>query len=148
MFESGDLFRQYAKVVDMCEGTYLFPQRGVKVAGQVFKGDTPSFTCSPSMYEFAVGICEDKFVWEDSVLYDKETGQELKGRDVIFLNVFKDLYWTKPKKKTFMLNGEELPLPDNGRWRLFRVIDLPGWSLLNDRDRVQSAILRAMAIEQ
>jgi hypothetical protein len=73
------LFREYARVIEMCEGTSVNPNECVKVRGQVwsnvalyFKGvprDFLTFTDTPTDYTFALCIVEDKPVFAGDKMY-------------------------------------------------------------------------------
>lgn len=69
-----DLFREYARVIDMCEGTKIDPMMCVKIRGYFIDfGCDMVFDGNVSDYTFAIGICEGKPVFAGDVLYDIET---------------------------------------------------------------------------
>ncbi len=58
--KQSDLFRQYANILDMCEGTTLKPYKCIKnQAGQTFLS-TPNFLGNPSDYTFAIAVINNK----------------------------------------------------------------------------------------
>ena len=108
--QQNDLYIKYARVIEMCKGTALesTPWLCVKYDGEVMFRH-PAFDVTPKYYEFAIAILEDKPVFVGDTLYHKETG---KKYIVSSITVFKFLTWQPPKpKRTFMLNGVELPCP-------------------------------------
>lgn len=107
--KKSDLYRERARVLDMCEGTDINPNDCCKYDGNLFDSNSkPSFNFDPKLYEFAVAILEDRPVFVGDALYAKSTGESLVVSDsTLFL---KDLSWDPPKK-TFILNGVELPCP-------------------------------------
>lgn len=108
--QQNDLYIKYARVIEMCKGTALesTPWLCVKYDGEVMFRH-PAFDVTPKYYEFAIAILEDKPVFVGDTLYHKETG---KKYIVSSITVFKFLTWQPPKpKRTFMINGVELPCP-------------------------------------
>lgn len=114
-----DLFREYARVIDMCEGTGVSPQKCVR-SYQVGHGDSsitfpdgfnPGFTDAPNNYEFALAILEGKPVFKGDGIYHKATGIKwIVGYGADLSEGFAQQFtWTKPR--TFTLNGEMLPCP-------------------------------------
>lgn len=122
--KKSDLYREWARVLDMCEGTKVSPfvcwnRKGydrLKPARCA-----PEFSEDPDSYEFAVAILEDKPVFVGDKVYANNCTLALtvEGRSeqngYIFVGNCTNydisiLSWNPPKK-TFMLNGEELPRP-------------------------------------
>lgn len=82
-----DLYREWARVLDMCEGTGVDPLLCWKYNGR-YADHAPALIDPPECYQFAVAILEGEPVFV--------------GDDV----------WTwDPPKRTFTLNGEKLPCP-------------------------------------
>lgn len=124
-----DLYLEYARVIKMCEGTEVKPWECVKGKNGYYFCDFnthPGFTSNPDGYEFAVAILEDKPVFIGDTVYakdgDKYTAkQDSRGafaqklNDVLWVHIDKDsgyLTWQPPEpKRTFILNGIELPCP-------------------------------------
>jgi len=76
--KESDIFREYARVVDMCEGTTVMPYHCVRFNGKDFDPNTYWFgvpgllACDPVMrgeVEFAVCIIENKPVFRLDRLY-------------------------------------------------------------------------------
>jgi len=120
-----DLYREYARVIDMCEGTNVNPLKCIKLGESICNLQEIYFTDKPSVYSFAIAIIEDKPVFVGDELYDKDTGIKVvienntihndkllvSGVATFYINI-NLLSWNPPKPKTFNLNGVELPLPD------------------------------------
>jgi len=111
---SNELYLEYAKAIEMCKGTRLeeCPWQCVKVTGGVRLEEHPFFMNSSHLYEFAVAVLEDKPVFIGDTLYSKIDGEECPvhvhgGRIKLLTDV---LTWSK-KKRTFEINGIELPCP-------------------------------------
>ena len=65
-----DLFREYARVIDMCEGTKIDPMMCVKIRGYFIDfGCDMVFDGNVSDYTFAIGICEGKPVFAGDKLW-------------------------------------------------------------------------------
>ncbi len=106
-----DLHREYARVIDMCEGTELQPNECVKIAGigtVTFKN--PCFDNTPQVYRFALAIAEGKPVFLGDELYGKLDGKKHKidGSFEFHSNYWS---WEPPQPKKLVLNGVELPMP-------------------------------------
>ncbi|MCP5245736.1 MAG: hypothetical protein H6937_07240 [Burkholderiales bacterium] len=129
---TNELYIEYARVIEMCKGTELedTPWMGVKREGACSFHSHPTFSEHSDYYEFAVGVLENKFVFVNDVIYYKCDGERLEivrsGRDgdIIIKELFNrevsieffpdDFTWTPPAiKRTFTLNGVELPCPSN-----------------------------------
>lgn len=118
-----DLYREWARVLDMCEGNRVSPTDCWRIGG-VKKFFYPEFTADPDTYQFAVAILEDKPVFFGDKIYSKFLGEEFDwdDRDHIRQITCENLpikpddvwSWTPPPKKTFMLNGVELPGAERG----------------------------------
>ena len=109
--KKSDLYREWARVLDMCEGLNIKQSiiwRCVKVEGMPLN-EEPRFIFHSSRYSFAIAILEDKPVFVGDKVYSKFDGMELRVDPSGF--DWATVSWNPPKK-TFMLNGEELPCPD------------------------------------
>ena len=109
-----DLYIKYARIIKMCKGTALesTPWLCVKYDGEVMFRH-PAFDVTPKYYEFAIAILEDKPVFVGDTLYDR-TGDAFKVTEdcVAIGRMITICSWQPPKpKRTFMLNGVELPCP-------------------------------------
>lgn len=108
--KKSDLFREWARVLDMCEGAQANPNKCWKFKGDIVDSK-PEFIQNPESYEFAIAILEGKPVFVGDKLYFPN-GTPL----IIECNELREtmsvLSWKEPKK-TFMLNGVELPCPED-----------------------------------
>jgi len=106
--KKSDLHREWARVLDMCEGTKVDPSECWKFDGEV-KNRCISFD-SCGKYEFAVAVLEDKPVFVGDKIYSKLCSAMITVDCPISNSGY---YSWNPPKKTFMLNGEHLPCPEN-----------------------------------
>ena len=138
--KKSDLYREWARVLDMCIGTTANPASCWKFNG-VFQAVNPDFYGNPGRYEFAVAILEGKPVFVGDKLYLKDT-HVCGNVTEHWTNINANLYsWTT---KTFMLNGEELPCPSqSGRHDLYifgRYSPVYMFNTQEERDKVEQAI--------
>ena len=164
MKDEADLHEQYARVIRMCVGTKVRPEKCVKFSGQSWLHDW-AFTSNPAEYSFALAIVEDRPVFEGDVLYDDlgiaRTVSSYVG-DPNFIQICHDfikqahrsfpianLSWNPPKKKTFTLNGEELPLPDGKGegYALTLPFDCITWIRHCDMFKTRSAFIKLLSGE-
>lgn len=110
-----DLYREWARVLDMCEGSNVDPGDCWRIEGEQSYPfpTTPKFTRNPECYSFAVAIVEDKPLFVGDELYWKSDGLRFNWHKGLFENYSEYQRWLswQPPKKTFTLNGEELPCP-------------------------------------
>lgn len=123
-----DLYREYAKVIDMCEGTNVKPYECVKSCG-ITLSCMPELDGEVHTYEFAIAIVEDRSVFIGDELWytytkdfatvvDVAKYNEDGTVDTVRLNNgnnignISELSWNKPKPKTFNLNGVDVDLPN------------------------------------
>ena len=109
-----DLYIEYARVIKMCQGTALEdkPWLCVKFNGTGTFDTHPGFTSDPELYKFSPAILEDRPVFGGSILYLKSSGLEYVADKHTTASAVGDMTWKPPKpKRTFMLNGVELPCP-------------------------------------
>lgn len=135
-----DLFREYARVIDMCEGTKVDPEQCVKINSKAEFYDSPAFNADPNKYTFAIAIVEDKPVFAGDVLYNKQgyvvavhgvdeniaiTGENRCGRWPI-----SGFSWTKPDEFAHILQaqaeGKRVVFYDGAKW-----IDTDGIDTVN-----------------
>ena len=112
-----DLYLKYAEIIKMCQGTALedTPWLGVRFNGSEFY-DHPRFDTLAKNYQFAVAILEDRAVFVGDTLYWKTTGDEyiVNSYNKCTSMPLGYMTWQPPKpKRTFMINGVELPCPTN-----------------------------------
>ena len=116
-----DLYREWARVLDMCEGTnvdpglcWMYAGKGRNISG------TPVFIENPEQYSFAVAILEDKPVFVGDKVWYTSLNRFVKIKNAIQIELVirgGQAAW-QPPKKTFTLNGEELPCPSEfGKYR-------------------------------
>ena len=154
-----DLNLEYwGRIHDMCDtynkehGTSIKPYQCVRHCGNMWNlKEHPHF--DGSNYDLAVAIIDGKPVFVGDVLYSKDKGLEriIKGGSQtirhIFTNVgsrdLNDLTLTPPKhKRTFELNGRQLPCPEK---KFVNVsLEILGedyfFNSLDDRNEVAKAI--------
>lgn len=158
-----DLNLEYwVRVHDMCDaynkqhGTNIKPQQCVKLNGKLWKYEQhPMF--DGREYDLAAAIIDGKPVFVGDVLYSKDKGLEriIKGGSQtirhIFTNVgsrdLNDLTLTPPKKKrTFDLNGQQLPCPSEDYDE--SVLELLGehyyFESIEDRNEVAREIIKLL----
>lgn len=117
--KKSDLYREWARVLDMCEGTGVNPNICWEIYGDREDDGEPSFTDNPNKYKFAVAILEGKPVFVGDKLYGKNSGVfrtiDRKEVDSVDWDYSDPQYWSwqPPTKRTFLLDGVELPCPDN-----------------------------------
>ena len=106
----------WGRVHDMCDaynkqhGTSIKPQDCVKNRGNVWSLPTKHPVFDDRNYSLAVAIIEDTPVFVGDKIYSKRTGQGITLTEG-FLSAI-DYALTPPKKKrTFDVNGKQLPCP-------------------------------------
>ena len=104
----------WGRVYDMCDsynkqhGTSISPQQCVKNDGYIWNSKVnPLF--DGRKYDLAVQIIEGKPVFVGDKIYTKRTCQEITVTEG-FLSAI-DYTLTQPQKRTFDLNGKQLPCP-------------------------------------
>jgi len=107
-----DLFREYARVIDMCEGTKVKPCACVKVNGFALASEPPSEPqcyfdeMYSNLFEFALAIVENRPVFKGDYIY---LGIGLNGDKYSVNKAFFETYkghkfsWNPPKPKTVMV---------------------------------------------
>lgn len=115
-----DLFREYARCIDMCEGTKVYPHECLKWQGQICR-NIPTLNDNIDTYEFAIAIVENKPVFKGDVLWTKEgEPRTIVNSDIDSKFIVHDLgicridflTWKEPKR-TITINGKEYPAPYN-----------------------------------
>lgn len=119
-----DLYLKYAEIIKMCQGTALedTPWLGVRFNGSEFNGH-PRFDTRAKNYQFAIAVLEDKPVFPGDILCFKPSGSEYVASKHTTASAVSDMTWQPPKpKRTFMLNGLELPCPVDGKYTEYSLI--------------------------
>ncbi len=121
--KKSDLHREWARVLDMCEGTEVNPNICWGYQGNRGDNGVPKFTQDPGSYEFSVAILEGKPVFFGDTIYNKRLGSCHTVTDGTHIS---DVCWSgyswNPPKKTFLMNGEELPCPDRSDKYELRIV--------------------------
>ena len=137
----------WGRVHDMCDaynkqhGTSIKPQQCVKYYGNVWDLPIKHPVFDDKNYDLAVAIIDDTPVFVGYKIYTKRTGQEVTVSEG-FLSAI-DYTLTPPKKKrTFDLNGKQLPCPSEDYDE--SALELLGehfyFESLEDRNKVAKAI--------
>ena len=122
--KKSDLYRKWAEVLDMCEGTGVDPVTCWRFNGYV-QTSLPTFEFEPYQYTLMLTILEGKPVFVGDKVYANNCISALtvkgisKQKGYIFVGNCTNydisiLSWNPPKK-TFFLNGVELPCPDSNK---------------------------------
>lgn len=141
----------WGRVHDMCDaynkqhGTNTQPQQCVKYYGNVWDLPIKHPVFDDKNYDLAVAIIEDTPVFIGDKIYHKA----MKHFVTIIEGAFYDpRYWTltPPKpKRTFELNGKQLPCPSNSEFCKTHSIDILGqyyyFDYMEDRNKVARAII-------
>ena len=140
----------WGRVYDMCDaynkqhGTSIKPQQCVKHCGGKWNlKEHPMF--DGHKYDLAVAIIDDTPVFVGDKIYTKRTGQEITVTEG-FLSAI-DYTLTPPKKKrTFDLNGKQLPCPSDDYDE--SVLELLGehyyFDSIEDRNEVAREIIKLL----
>jgi hypothetical protein len=139
----------YGRVHDMCDdynkqhGTNIQPQQCVKYYGNVWDLPIKHPVFDDNNYDLAVAIIDDTPVFVGYKIYTKRTGQGITVTEG-FLSAI-DYTLTPPKKKrTFDLNGQQLPCPSNNEFCDTYLLDILGeyyyFESMEDRNKVAQAI--------
>lgn len=139
------LFLEYARVIEMCEGTGVHPWRCVKLCGDNYWVSHPNFNQNPKDYEFALAVLEGHPVFVGDRLYFS-TGAECTVTEGELLETISVLSWERPKPRTFELNGQELPSPITGCGDYFSLggIHYYHFNTKEDRDIVFDAVVNLL----
>lgn len=141
----------YGRVHDMCDaynkqhGTNIKPQQCVKHYGDVWNIPTKHPVFDDKNYDLAVAIIDDTPVFVGGKIYSKRTGQGITLTEG-FLSAI-DYTLTPPKKKrTFDLNGKQLPCPSEDYDE--SVLELLGehyyFESIEDRNEVAREIIKLL----
>ena len=144
----------WGRVYDMCDsynkqhGTSISPQQCVKNDGYIWNSKVnPLF--DGRKYDLAVAIIEDTPVFVGDKIYHKEQRNCVAIIDSAF---YHPRYWTltPPKpKRTFELNGQQLPCPSNNEFCDTYMLDIIGvnyyFESMEDRNIVARELLNLIA---
>ena len=139
----------WGRVYDMCDsynkqhGTSISPQQCVKNDGYIWNSKVnPLF--DGRKYDLAVQIIEGKPVFVGDKIYTKRTCQEITVTEG-FLSAI-DYTLTQPQKRTFDLNGKQLPCPSEDYDE--SVLELLGehyyFDSIEDRNEVAREIIKLL----
>ena len=139
----------WGRVYDMCDaynkqhGTSIKPQQCVKHCGGKWNlKEHPMF--DGHKYDLAVAIIEGKPVFVGDKIYTKRAGQEVTVSEG-FLSAI-DYTLTQPQKRTFELNGKQLPCPSEDYDE--SVLELLGehyyFESIEDRNEVAREIIKLL----
>jgi hypothetical protein len=124
----GDLYREYARVVDMCDGTLVSPNECVRYPGHILggAGGTPCLRLKPiEHYTFAVGIVEGRPVFHGDTLWHTVLGTTcvVGAGETIPTEHAACFSWDAPKRaRTIDLPALPVPLTVSGDRKLRVVI--------------------------
>ena len=158
-----EVFSELARVSKMIEGTDLQLHHVAKYRGVPLQHLGGADTWLTDQFTFALAIVEGKPVFTGDTLWGSNLGAEvtIMGLDIprgYLIDskgnyVRTNLTWKQPKR-TFLLNGEELPLPDSkqptvGKLYWFDALFIKEiqefqWNSAEDREQVQTAILKLL----
>ena len=140
----------YGRVHDMCDaynkqhGTSIKPQQCVKYYGNVWDLPIKHPVFDDKNYDLAVAIIEDTPVFVGYKIYTKRTCQEITVTEG-FLSAI-DYTLTQPQKRTFDLNGKQLPCPSEDYDE--SVLELLGehyyFDSIEDRNEVAREIIKLL----
>ena len=144
-------FEYWGRVHDMCDaynkqhGTSIKPQQCVKYYGNVWDLPIKHPVFDDKNYDLAVAIIDDTPVFVGDKIYTKRTGQGITVTEG-FLSAI-DYTLTPPKKKrTFDLNGKQLPCPSEDYDE--SVLELLGehyyFDSIEDRNEVAREIIKLL----
>jgi len=139
----------WGRVYDMCDaynkqhGTNTQHHDCVRYHGNIW-GSIHHPVFNDTEYSLAVAIIEGKPVFVGDKIYTKRTGQDITVTEG-FLSAI-DYTLTQPQKRTFELNGKELPCPRNDCDNV--LLDLLGnyyyFQSIEDRNEVAREIIKLL----
>ena len=106
MTTKADLHREYARVIDMCEGTTIYPQDCFKYDNSVYSKNwigKPTFEGNPDSYRFALGIVEGRPCFYGDTLYNQHGYGPVRQEIFFKLRDTAEWSWSPPKPKTVMV---------------------------------------------
>jgi hypothetical protein len=140
----------WGRVHDMCDaynkqhGTNIQPQQCVKYYGNVWDLPIKHPVFDDKNYDLAVAIIDDTPVFVGYKIYTKRTGKDITVTEG-FLSAI-DYTLTQPQKRTFDLNGKQLPCPSEDYDE--SVLELLGehyyFDSIEDRNEVAREIIKLL----
>lgn len=100
------LYRKYADMIEMCEGTDIHVYKCVKCNGGILS-DTPMFNYPPETYTFAIGIIEGTPVFIGDTVYSKNS----RSLNIVDEHTALDLCTLVKQKKMMKIGDKEVPAP-------------------------------------
>lgn len=146
-----DCFREYARVIEMCEGTLVDSKTCIRLDGESSSCTSLSFMNTAITYTFAIRIHEGTPVFEGDLLYgttEDILGREYEAKPYWNNSTWAGLSWGKPVKKTCLLNGTELPLADGNKFDYPLLLTEIKYKNIENRDKVSAAIVKLLKGEQ
>ena len=135
----------WGRIHDMCDaynkqhGTSIKTQDCVKNRGNVWSLPIKHPVFDDKNYNLAVAIMEGKPVFVGDKIYSKRTGQDITVTEG-FLSAI-DYTLTQPQKRTFDLNGQQLPCPSkDDNYPLEILGEFYYFESREDRNKVAKAI--------
>lgn len=144
MKNANENYIEYARIINMCKGTRFENEPWKCIRGLTFDNH-PMFRGTLDL-EFAVAILEDEPLFVGDKVYWKHDGTEFDWNKInlslwdYLLNITRT-----PPKRTFTLNGVELPRPSKtGKVSFGFVSELICFESYSDAEQVSSAIKRIL----
>lgn len=118
--KKSDLHREWARVIDMCEGAGVEPIECLRIDGIPCRLKNPLFSDDPECYVFAVAILEGKPLFVGDEVYWKDDGDKFDWDDGLLRPAQRyQEQLTRTPERTITLNEEKLPAPDDGSFYLY-----------------------------
>ena len=156
--DKAELHEAYAIRIRMCVGTQVDPRNCVRFDGEK-TDDGWIFEADPCHYTFALAIVYDDVRKEDRPVFEGDVLYDIHGAQLALESWYPYAFstdrpnisgwsWNPPKKKTFLLNGDELPLPD-GEVAGYPLQAMYGiWKNRSDMEKVRDAINKLLSGKQ
>lgn len=148
MKTKADLYREYARIIDMTDGTGVDFLDCVKNISGTAVGKfycDPVFNKNPNEYFFAIAVVEGKPVFSMDKLYNS-FGHLVEIVEIHNPDLFAANYsWHPPEPKTFTLNGSNLPAPTKGSGYVMHVFNRNYcFESRDDVEKVKAAIINLL----
>ncbi|MFA7253844.1 MAG: hypothetical protein WC107_04775 [Patescibacteria group bacterium] len=146
------ILEYWGRVHDMCDsynkqhGTNIKPQQCVKYYDIVCGSIINHHVFDASNYDLAVAIIEDMPVFlGDKIYYKLDGSMHTVGNNIPVIVAYNWTLKAPKKKRTFELNGKQLPCPSNSEFCKTHSIDILGqyyyFDYMEDRNKVARAII-------